>query len=165
MEATITRLTPFGAFAKIQDNIEGLIHISELSENHVRHPKEIVHEGDAHQVKILRIEPERRRLGLSIRQVQDTVDVSESTTAEEILPGVQETDSSEEESDITAPEKVDETTLEDQAVEGTPEESDDSTEVMDETSEVPSDGDEELVTDDVVSGDTSEDDSEEGKSG
>jgi len=165
VEATITRLTPFGAFAKIQDNIEGLIHISELSENHVRHPKEIVHEGDSHQVKILRIEPERRRLGLSIRQVQDTVDVSETTASEEIAPDEQETASSEEESDVTSPEKVDETTLEDQAVEGTPEKSDDSPEDMDETSEVASEGDEELVTGDVASADTSEDDVEEGKSG
>ena len=55
--------------------------------------------------------------------------------------------------------------MEDQAVEGTPEESDDSPEDMDETSEVTSEGDEELVTGDVASADTSEDDVEEGKSG
>ena len=136
-----------------------------MSENHVRHPKEIVHEGDSHQVKILRIEPERRRLGLSIRQVQDTVDVSETIASEEIAPDEQETASSEEESDVTSPEKVDETTLEDQAVEGTPGKSDDSPEDMDETSEVASEGNEELVIGDVASADTSEDDVEEGKSG
>jgi small subunit ribosomal protein S1 len=77
VEAAITRLTPFGAFAKIGPNIEGLIHVSELSENHVRHPKEIVKEDEKYTVKILRIEPERRRLGLSIRQVDPAEQINQ----------------------------------------------------------------------------------------
>ncbi len=68
---SITKLTNFGAFAKIDDSIEGLIHISELADHRVNHPKEIVHEGDEVQVRIIRIDPQRRRVGLSMRQAAD----------------------------------------------------------------------------------------------
>lgn len=69
VQGTITRLTTFGAFARIEGDIEGLIHISELADRYIRHPKEVVNEGDVHTLKVLRIEPERRRLALSLRQV------------------------------------------------------------------------------------------------
>jgi len=68
VDAVITKLTNFGAFAKINDSIEGLIHISELADHRVAHPKEIVHEGEPVQVRIIRIDPQRRRIGLSMRQ-------------------------------------------------------------------------------------------------
>jgi small subunit ribosomal protein S1 len=68
VEATVTKLTEFGAFARVKDSVEGLIHISELSSQMVQHPREVVKEGDDVKVKILRIEPERRRLGLSLVQ-------------------------------------------------------------------------------------------------
>ena len=68
---TVTKLTNFGAFARVEGSVEGLIHISELTPATISHPKEVVGEGDAVQVKILRIEPERRRLGLSIRRVEE----------------------------------------------------------------------------------------------
>ncbi len=71
VSATITKLTNFGAFAKIDDNIEGLIHISELADHRVNHPKEIVQEGDELQVRVIRIDSERRRVGLSLRQASD----------------------------------------------------------------------------------------------
>jgi small subunit ribosomal protein S1 len=96
VEAVITRLTPFGAFAKIGPNIEGLIHVSELSENHVRHPKEIVKEDEKYTVKILRIEPERRRLGLSIRQVDPAEQINqidESKLIQEPEPAVTQQES------------------------------------------------------------------------
>ncbi len=66
--ATITKLTNFGAFARIDDAIEGLIHISELADYRVNHPKEVVTEGDEVQVRIIRIDSQRRRIGLSLRQ-------------------------------------------------------------------------------------------------
>ncbi|PKO23559.1 MAG: 30S ribosomal protein S1 [Chloroflexi bacterium HGW-Chloroflexi-1] len=69
--ATITKLTNFGAFAKIDEGIEGLIHISELADHRVNHPKEIVQEGDEVQVRIIRIDPQRRRVGLSLRQATE----------------------------------------------------------------------------------------------
>ena len=68
---TVTKLANFGAFARIEGGIEGLIHISELSQQMIKHPREIVTEGDELELRILRIEPERRRLGLSLKQARD----------------------------------------------------------------------------------------------
>ncbi|MPZ14774.1 MAG: S1 RNA-binding domain-containing protein [Chloroflexi bacterium] len=70
VEARVTKLATFGAFAEVEPAIEGLIHISELSEERIQHPKSVVHEGELVPVKIIRIEPERRRLGLSLRQAR-----------------------------------------------------------------------------------------------
>lgn len=67
--ATITNLVAFGAFAQIQDGVEGLIHISELSEARVLDPAQIVQPCDEVLVRILRIDSEHHRLGLSMRQV------------------------------------------------------------------------------------------------
>jgi len=72
VDGTITRLTPFGAFAQIQGPVEGLIHISELADGHVRHPRDVVTVGDNVVLKVLRIDPERRRLGLSLKQAQES---------------------------------------------------------------------------------------------
>lgn len=71
VEGEITRLTNFGAFAKlnIPGDMEGLIHISELSDKRVDHPKEILKVGDRVALRILRIEEENRRIGLSMRRV------------------------------------------------------------------------------------------------
>jgi len=66
--ARVTKLATFGAFAELEPGIEGLIHISELTDERIQHPKSVVREGDVVTVKILRIEPERRRLGLSLKQ-------------------------------------------------------------------------------------------------
>jgi len=67
----ITKLAAFGAFAEIEPGVEGLIHISELSEDRITHPKQVVREGDELSLKIIRIEPARHRLGLSLRQVDE----------------------------------------------------------------------------------------------
>ena len=69
VEGTVTRLVKFGAFARLDDHIEGLIHISELSEDRIEHPKEVFNEGDTLALRIIKIEPERRRIGLSLRKV------------------------------------------------------------------------------------------------
>jgi len=71
---TVTKIAPFGAFARIEDGIEGLIHLSELTPG--TDPKSILHEGAQLQLRILRIDAERRRLGLSLRQA-DEVDPKE----------------------------------------------------------------------------------------
>jgi small subunit ribosomal protein S1 len=70
VEAKITRLTKFGAFAMMDNGIEGLIHISEISEEHIAHPKEVLHEGDKVTLRIIKIEPESHRVGLSLRRVE-----------------------------------------------------------------------------------------------
>lgn len=74
VEGTITRIAAFGAFARIDDGIEGLIHISELGEGHIANPRQVVQEGERHRMRVLRVEPDRRRLGLSLRQVDHGVD-------------------------------------------------------------------------------------------
>jgi small subunit ribosomal protein S1 len=71
ISGTVTKLTNFGAFARIEGSVEGLIHISELSYNIISHPKEMVKEGDILTLKILKIEPERKRLALSLKQAED----------------------------------------------------------------------------------------------
>ena len=68
---TVTKLTNFGAFARIEGSVEGLIHISELSYNIINHPKEVVKEGDVLTLKILKIEPERKRLARSLKQAEE----------------------------------------------------------------------------------------------
>lgn len=70
IEGTITHLTDFGAFAKLGDrDLEGLIHISELSPDRVEHPKEIVKVGDTLTLRIINIDREKFRIGLSLRKV------------------------------------------------------------------------------------------------
>ena len=71
MSAKITKLRNFGAFARLQDEyeLEGLIHISELSEEHITHPREVIKPSQDVTVRIIRIDPEQRQLGLSIKQV------------------------------------------------------------------------------------------------
>jgi len=71
VSATITKLANFGAFAKIDDSIEGLIHISEIADYRINHPKEVVNEGDQVEVRIIRIDPQRHRIGLSLRQASE----------------------------------------------------------------------------------------------
>ena len=65
----VTKIAPFGAFARIEDGIEGLIHQSELTPG--TDPKQVLHEGAQLQLRILRIDAERRRLGLSLRQADE----------------------------------------------------------------------------------------------
>ena len=93
IDATVTKLTDFGAFARVENAIEGLIHISELTERMINHPKDVVGEGDKVRVKILRIEIERRRLGLSLRQAD--ADELTSSDSEHMTEGAALQDSSE----------------------------------------------------------------------
>ena len=68
---TITKLASFGAFARLDDNIEGLIHISELADRRIQHPKEVVKEGDQVTLRVIRIDAARRRLGLSLKRASE----------------------------------------------------------------------------------------------
>jgi small subunit ribosomal protein S1 len=69
IEGKITRLTKFGAFARLEGDVEGLIHISEISEKRIDHPKEALKEGDTVTLRIIKIDPENHRVGLSLRRV------------------------------------------------------------------------------------------------
>jgi small subunit ribosomal protein S1 len=74
VRGSVTQLANFGAFARIEDGIEGLIHVSELVDDRVTHPKQVVSEGDELLLRIIRIDPQRRRMGLSLRRALDTPD-------------------------------------------------------------------------------------------
>jgi small subunit ribosomal protein S1 len=69
IEGVITRLTKFGAFARLEGDVEGLIHISEISENRIEHPREVLHEGDVVNLRVIRIDNDQRRIGLSMRNM------------------------------------------------------------------------------------------------
>ena len=64
----ITKLATFGAFAQIEPGVEGLIHISELSDERITHPKQVVREGEELRLRVIKVDPARHRLGLSLRQ-------------------------------------------------------------------------------------------------
>ncbi|MDI3546499.1 MAG: hypothetical protein PWR10_151 [Halanaerobiales bacterium] len=68
---TITKIVDFGAFMEIEKGIEGLIHISQLSHRHVKTPDEVVSVGEELQVKIINIDEERKRVGLSIKELEE----------------------------------------------------------------------------------------------
>jgi len=68
--ATITKLATFGAFARLEEGVEGLIHITELTEGRVAHPSHVVKVGDVLNLRIVRMDPDRRRLALSLRRAE-----------------------------------------------------------------------------------------------
>jgi small subunit ribosomal protein S1 len=72
LEATVTRVMPYGAFARVADGVEGLVHVSELAEERVTDPNAVVRMGDLLQVRILGVDSERRRLSLSARLADRT---------------------------------------------------------------------------------------------
>jgi len=69
IEGDITHLTKFGAFARLSEELEGLIHLSEISEQRIAHPKEVIKEGDKLTLRVIKIDAERRRIALSLRKV------------------------------------------------------------------------------------------------
>lgn len=69
LEGTVQRLTPFGAFVNI-GGIDGLVHISELSWQHIDHPSEVVSEGDQVKVQVLKLDPQNDRISLSLKATQ-----------------------------------------------------------------------------------------------
>ena len=67
----VTKLVPFGAFVRVDEGIEGLVHISELAERHVEIPEQVVQVGDEIFVKVIDIDLERRRISLSLKQANE----------------------------------------------------------------------------------------------
>jgi small subunit ribosomal protein S1 len=79
----VTKLVSFGAFVEIEEGVEGLIHISELAQHHVEDPSEIVRPGQEVNVKIIEIDPERRRLSLSLKRLEPEYRIHEDSMGEE----------------------------------------------------------------------------------
>jgi small subunit ribosomal protein S1 len=100
VEGVITKLAKFGAFACIvgDEEIEGLIHISELSEDHIAHPKEVVEEGQVVTLRIIRIDTDRRRMGLSLKRV-DQAEYADVDWQAELAAAQEETAEIDEESE------------------------------------------------------------------
>ena len=73
VEASVTRVMPYGAFARISSGIEGLIHVSEIAARRIDSPSELVRPGELVRVRVVAIDPERRRLSLSMRQASGNV--------------------------------------------------------------------------------------------
>jgi small subunit ribosomal protein S1 len=71
IDGTVTKLVNFGAFVRVEEGLEGLIHISELSHQRVAHPGDVVKEGQQVRLKIISLDSERHRLGLSLKQAEE----------------------------------------------------------------------------------------------
>ncbi len=97
IEGRITRLTKFGAFARLDEDLEGLIHISEISEKRIEHPKEVLKDGDVVTLRIIRIDPDNHRIGLSLRRVDSMAyaDLDWQTLLESDLENMEESDGGE----------------------------------------------------------------------
>jgi len=75
IDGVVTKLVPFGAFVRVGEGIEGLVHISELSDQHVDTPEQVVQVGQQVRVKVVDVDVARRRISLSIRRVAEEPEV------------------------------------------------------------------------------------------
>jgi small subunit ribosomal protein S1 len=71
IEGKVTKVVTFGAFIEVVPGVEGLVHISELAQHHVENPREVVTQGDTVRAKIIEMDPDRRRLSLSLKRVEE----------------------------------------------------------------------------------------------
>ncbi len=69
MHGTVTNVVQFGAFVKVENDLEGLVHVSELAEGNFLHPRNIVQEGDRVVARVIAVDSHHRRLALSLRGV------------------------------------------------------------------------------------------------
>ena len=110
VEGTVTKLVPFGAFVDLGEGIEGLVHISEMADRHIDTPAQVVHAGDDVKVKVMEINPERRRISLSMKAAAEElgfeIDVDESVQAEE-KPARRKKDEAPAEAEVVEVETVD----------------------------------------------------------
>ncbi|NIV38599.1 MAG: S1 RNA-binding domain-containing protein, partial [Anaerolineae bacterium] len=72
IEGVVTNVVDFGAFAEVEDGVEGLIHVSELAEASISHPRDVVKKGDLLLLRVIRIDTRRKRLGLSLKRVLES---------------------------------------------------------------------------------------------
>jgi len=70
VKGTVTKITNFGVFVQLEGDLEGLLHVSELADHKVEHPEDVVKVGEAIEVKILRVDTEERKIGLSLKRAQ-----------------------------------------------------------------------------------------------
>jgi len=126
LEGRVTKLVNFGAFVELGDNIEGLVHISEMAPKHVEAPAQVVHVGDKVHVKVMDIDAERRRISLSMKSAAETLGIEIEVAEPDpsmIKPKVKtrkdKSESITDEKPIAEAEVSDETAAEESAVEVT----------------------------------------------
>jgi len=83
VKGTVTKVTPFGAFVSLDEEIDGLVHVSELSDQHIVDPGQVVELGKEYEFKIISIEPETHRLGLSMKALNEKSQEKEEEPKEE----------------------------------------------------------------------------------
>ena len=85
-DGKVTKIVPFGAFIELGDNVEGLVHISEMATKHIETPAQVVKVGDEVKVKVMEINPERRRISLSMKAAAEDlgieIEIDESVVVE-----------------------------------------------------------------------------------
>jgi len=86
IDGQVTKLVPFGAFVRVAAGIEGLVHISEISEQHIETPESVLSVGDEVRVKVIEVDVPRRRISLSMRQVGGAMPRPASEIEEEAAP-------------------------------------------------------------------------------
>tara|TARA_B100000683_G_scaffold271254_1_gene311935 strand:+ start:579 stop:1895 length:1317 start_codon:yes stop_codon:yes gene_type:complete len=114
MKGTITKLASFGAFARVKGGLEGLIHLSELSYEKVDIPSDVVSEGQEVEVKIIKIEEERKRLGLSLlldKEVEEISIEDKKISSDEHIEDSSEAEELESEDDVQKDENTEETEI------------------------------------------------------
>ncbi|MFR7403134.1 MAG: 30S ribosomal protein S1 [Coriobacteriaceae bacterium] len=111
VDGKVTKIVPFGAFVELGDSIEGLVHISEMAGRHIDTPAQVVHAGDDVKVKVMEINPERRRISLSMKAAAEELGfesvVDESVQAEE-KPARRKKDEAPAEAEVVEVETVEE---------------------------------------------------------
>ncbi len=101
VEGTVTRIVDYGGFAEIEPGVEGLLHVSQLSRGNVENVQEVIQEGETHLLRIVSIDPDRQRIGLSLKAVtaseqiewmaQREAEAAEAEVVEEIQDNADET--------------------------------------------------------------------------
>lgn len=87
VDGKVTKIVPFGAFIELGNNVEGLVHISEMAAKHIDTPAQVVKVGQEVKVKVMEINPDRRRISLSMKAAADElgfeIEVDETIQAPE----------------------------------------------------------------------------------
>jgi len=104
VEGEVNRMTPFGAFVKLNDEINGLIHVTEISEDALQDPAEVLKLGDRVKAKVIAVEPEEHRVGLSIKALTEKKkSVKKKEEVEEAIPEAEAPDEEEIVEEVDAP--------------------------------------------------------------
>ncbi|MFP6738864.1 MAG: S1 RNA-binding domain-containing protein, partial [Planctomycetota bacterium] len=90
VKGSVTKITNFGVFVELEENLEGLLHISELADEKVGSAEEVVNTGDTVSVKIIRVDPEARKIGLSLKEVEESSIPESSEAASDDAPAAED---------------------------------------------------------------------------